>query len=182
MSTDHLSTSSLPNASSMWSRHRGYLRRPPFIDELCFLDGDGQVLDFQLTTSPEVLQCQTSVGTFQLAFQDSSTLVFGLPDHTTCGVRFRVNSTHWHRTDNGGSVRHVRNIGYEILNGSIATNRPAENFSGVEIIVQTSSDCSISLHPLDGRPLFSSNWQFRQAPNINKVTVTFAIRSRSETE
>jgi hypothetical protein len=127
-----------------------YLRRPPFMDELCLLDQDGQVLDFQLTTSAEVLQFQTSMGTFQLAFQDSGTLVFGLPDHTTCGIRFRVNATHWHRSENGGSVRHVRNIGYDVLNAEISTNRPADYFPGVELIVQTQSDASLSIHTWDG--------------------------------
>lgn len=127
-----------------------YLRRPPFMDELCFLDQDGQVLDFQLTTSPEVLQFQTSIGIFQLAFQDSSTLVFGLPDHTICGIRFRVNSSHWHKAENGGSIRHVRNISYEILNAEITTNRPADYVPGVELIVQTQNDPSITIHTWDG--------------------------------
>jgi putative isomerase len=127
-----------------------YLRRPPFMDELCFLDQDRQVLDFQITTSPEVLQFKTSIGIFQLAFQDSSTLVFGLPAHTTCGLKFRVNATHWHKTETGGSIRLVRNIGYEVLNGEIVTNQPADNFPGVEILVHTDEDCSVSLQTWEG--------------------------------
>ena len=127
-----------------------YLRRPPFMDELCLLDSDGQLLDFELTTSPDVLQFHTSLGMFQLAFQESSTLVFGLPDHTRCGLRFRVNSTHWHKTENGGSVRHVRNIGYEVMNAAIDTNRPTDYLAGVELVVRTQSDASISLHTWDG--------------------------------
>jgi glycogen debranching enzyme len=127
-----------------------YLRRPPFMDELYFLDKDRQVLDFQVTTSPEVLQFETPIGIFQLAFQDSSTLVFGLPAHTTCGLKFRVNATHWHETETGGSIRLVRNIGYEVLNGEIVTNQPADNFPGVEILMHTNEDCSVSLQTWDG--------------------------------
>lgn len=127
-----------------------YLRRPPFMDELCLLDQDGQVLDFQLTTSAEVLSFETSIGVFRLAFQDASTLVFGLPEHTTCGIRFRVNATHWHRTNDGGSIRHVRNIGYEILNAEVSTNRPADQFPGVELILHTQNDPSITIHTWDG--------------------------------
>lgn len=127
-----------------------YLRRRPFMDELCLVDQDGQVLDYQLITSPEVLQFQTSLGIFRLAFQDSSTLVFGFPEHTTCGIRFRVNATHWHKTSNGGSVRHVRNISYEILNAEITSNRPADDFPGVELILQTQSNSSITIHTWDG--------------------------------
>jgi len=127
-----------------------YLRRPPFMDDLCFIDADGHALDFELLTSPEVLQVKTSLGMFQLAFQDSGTLVFGLPTHTTCGLRFRVNATHWHKSETGGSIRLVRNIGYEVLNGEIISNQPANDFPGVEILVKSKEDCSISLHTWDG--------------------------------
>lgn len=127
-----------------------YLRRPPFMDDLYLLGEDGQVLDFVLTTSPDVLEFETRIGIFKLAFQDSDTLVFRLPDNTTSGLRFRVNSTHWFRTEPGGEVKHVRNMSYETLNGQVLENKSTANFPGVEILVQTGQDCSIGIHTWDG--------------------------------
>lgn len=127
-----------------------YLRRPPFMDDLCMIDEDGQVLDFTVTTSPQCLELETRLGTFNLVFQDANTIVFGLPDGVTAGLRFRVNSTHWHKTDSGGEVKHVRNMSYEILNGRVRANQSTLNFPGVQIIVEAEQDCSISLHTWDG--------------------------------
>ncbi|MGE5461970.1 MAG: amylo-alpha-1,6-glucosidase [Syntrophothermus sp.] len=127
-----------------------YLRRPPFMDDLCLIGEDGQVLDFSLTTFPELLQLETRLGIFYLAFQDANTLVFGLPAGVTAGLRFRVNSTHWYRTETGGEVKHVRNMSYEILNGEMRTNNSTPGFPGVEILVVAGQDCSISLHTWDG--------------------------------
>jgi putative isomerase len=127
-----------------------YLRRPPFIDDLCLVDEEGQVLDFTVTTSPEMLQLETRLGNFYLVFQDANTLVFGLPDHVTAGLRYRVNSTHWFRTDTGGEVRHVRNMSYEVLNGQIRSNQATLTFPGAQIIVDTAHDSSILLHTWDG--------------------------------
>ena len=146
-----------------------YLRRPPFMDELCLVDQDGQILDFNLTTSPEVLQFETPIGNFYLAFQDSNTLVFGLPDHTTAGLRFRVNSTHWYRTESGGEVKHVRNMSYDVVNGQVIANKSTPNFPGVELVVEAGEDCSISLHTWDGAKMdyilkpFTAVWQEAEA-------------------
>jgi putative isomerase len=127
-----------------------YLRRPPFMDDLCLIGEDGQVLDFRLTTSPEMLQFETQLGSFHLVFQDANTLVFGLPDHVTAGLRFRVNSAHWYQTGTGGEVKHVRNMSYEVINGEVQTNNSTPGFPGVEILVDAGQDCSISLHTWDG--------------------------------
>ncbi len=67
-----------------------YFHRPPFIDDLRFVDVDGDALEFDVTTSPERLQFHTSLGDFQLVFQDPKTLAFGLPPDKICGLRFRV--------------------------------------------------------------------------------------------
>ena len=160
-----------------------YLRRPPFMDELCLIDEEGQILDFNLTTSPEILQFETPIGDFYLAFQDSNTLVFRLPDHARAGLRFRVNSTHWYRTESGGEVKHVRNMSYDIINGQVLANKSTPNFTGVELVVEAGEDCSISLHTWDGAKMdfllkpFSTVWQeaedrwakwFERVPNVDE--------------
>jgi glycogen debranching enzyme len=142
-----------------------YLRRPPFMDELCLIDEEGQILDFNLTTSPEILQFETRLGNFYLAFQDANTLTFGLPENTRAGLRFKVNSTHWYRTESGGEVKHVRNMSYDVVNGQVLANKSTPNFPGVELVVEAGEGCSISLHTWDGAKMdyilkpFSAVWE-----------------------
>lgn len=160
-----------------------YLRRPPFMDELCLIDEEGQVLDFNLTTSAEILQFETRLGNFYLAFQDANTLAFGLPENTRAGLRFRVNSTHWYRTESGGEVKHVRNMSYDVVNGQVLANKSTPNFPGVELVVEAGEGCSISLHTWDGAKMdyilkpFSAVWQsaeerwvkwFDRMPNVDE--------------
>jgi len=125
-----------------------YLHRPPFIDNLCFVDEQGNMLDFKTRTSPEMLTFQNGLGDFHLVFQDLNTLIFGIPDHTTAGIRFRIRPTHWHNTDSGGELRHVRNAIYNTRNGRVFVNqiRTEENDLCVEFIVQAEQDCSITLY------------------------------------
>jgi glycogen debranching enzyme len=123
------------------------LHRPPFIDDLYFIDEHGMVLDFKTVTSPELLRFQSPIGDFCLVFQDLSTLTFGLPNHTTAGIRFHVRPTHWHPTDHGGEIKHVRNVGYSANNGQVITNQTRSDQDGllVELIVKSEQDSSITI-------------------------------------
>ena len=51
-----------------------YTRRPPFLDDITFLNADQQPIPFQVTAQPHVLDFSTALGTIQLAFLDESTL------------------------------------------------------------------------------------------------------------
>jgi hypothetical protein len=77
-----------------WFKREGqlssYRRRLPIVDEWCFTDGEGRPVDFDLTTYPHRLDCQTQIGTFTVAFVDSETLLVTLPPGP-CGVVFRAN-------------------------------------------------------------------------------------------
>jgi hypothetical protein len=124
-----------------------YLHRPPFIDDLCFIDEQGKLLDFKTVTSPEMLHFQSRIGDFCLVFQDLSTLAFGLPDYATAGIRFRIRPTHWHKTDCGGELKYVRNAMYSLNNGKVIANQmraDGDNFI-VEFIVQAEQDSSITI-------------------------------------
>jgi hypothetical protein len=125
-----------------------YLKRPPFIESLQFLDGQGNPLDFNITTSPEMLTFQSKTGDFRLVFQDETTLVFSFPDNQTAGMRFRIRPIHWHTTDSGGSLRHVRDAVYGVVNGAITRNEARMDEQGhfVEFIVQADEDCAVTLH------------------------------------
>jgi len=124
-----------------------YLRRPPFIDDLTFVDETGGQLEFEISTSPELLEFKTLAGNFFLAFQNLHTLAFGLPDLNTTGVRFRINSTHLSKNESGGWLGHVRNIAYSVKNGKVAKNQMDDSDNGltIEFIVQAEQDCSITI-------------------------------------
>jgi hypothetical protein len=125
-----------------------YLRRPPFIDDLQFVDKQGNPLDFKTSSSPDMLTLQTRAGDVCLVFQNESTLTFGLPNHQAMGIRFRVRPHHWHKTDTGGEIRHVRDAVYSVNNGMVISNQALadeQNFI-MEFIVQAEEDSSITLH------------------------------------
>ena len=124
-----------------------YLHRPPFIDDLCFIDAQGKVLDFKTITMPEMLRFQSPAGDFCLVFQDLNTLAFGLPNHTTVGIRFRIRPTHWHPTDQGGELKHVRNAVYHAHNGKVIANQThfEQDALIVEFTVTSEQDCSITI-------------------------------------
>lgn len=161
-----------------------YLHRLPFIDDLFFVDEQGNTLDFKTCTSPEILTFQSRLGGLHLVFQDLNTLVFGIPDRATAGIRFRIRPTHWHATDSGGALRHVRNAIYSARNGKVLVNQALtdENGLSVEFIVQAEQDCSITVYigdeDMPQQPPFSAvrdnaqtrwkNW-FDSVPEVHKT-------------
>lgn len=127
-----------------------YLRRPPFIRGLQFIDGAGRPLDFELTTHPHFLQFITHMGEFGLVFQNERTLSFGLPAGVSAGVRFRVFPQYWSDTLWGGRFISVRNVVYAST-GEVLANQitPVEGGYEVEFIVKAEADCTIiiGIHP-----------------------------------
>lgn len=122
---------------------------------------------------------------FQLVFQDAYTLVFGIPNLNTVGIRFRIHPTHWHPTEMGGELKHVRNAVYSVHNGKVIKNQTHQNEKGcmVEFIIQADQDCSITLQigddpdPLQNTFPFSlvresakKRWDewFNSAPEVNE--------------
>jgi putative isomerase len=160
-----------------------YLHRPPFIDDLCFIDEQGKVLGFKTVTSPEMLRFQNPIGDFCIAFQDLGTLSFGLPDHVAVGLRFRMRPTHWHQTDYGGELKHVRDVAYSMNNGKVIANQMQTVGDGifVEFIVKSEQDSSITIcigdDPSPSQMPFSmvsrnararwENW-FDSVPDVNE--------------
>jgi hypothetical protein len=102
-----------------WLKRQGelaaYRTRPPLIDDLQFTDGDGTLLEFELTTYPHRVDCLTRVGTFALTFVDTESILIGLPA-ARCGVTFRANLDSAQADRRGGVLRVVgdirRNIAY----------------------------------------------------------------------
>jgi len=132
-----------------------YLRRPPFIRDLCLLDEEGEMLEFEVETSPQILYFRTRLGDFGLTFQDSQTLTFGLPPQVTAGLRFHVSPQFWEQTEQGGVFRAVRNMTYASNGGTVRNQiTPEEGGYSVEFIVQASDDCAITLTVGDSNSLY----------------------------
>lgn len=92
-----------------------YRDRPPLIDHWRFTDGEGNPLDFDLTTYPHRLDFATQVGTFSLTFVDAETLLVTLPARK-CGVTFEANLDNACPDRRGGVLRLTgdirRNVAY----------------------------------------------------------------------
>jgi putative isomerase len=124
-----------------------YRFRPPYIQDLCFVDGEGMPLTYHLTTYPHLLLFQTRLGTFSLAFYRNDTLAVGLPPRVPAGLHFRVSTQMWQQDDDGGSLMGVRNLSYrtngQVLNNELGLEREAY---AVEFIVDGGNDVAIHLN------------------------------------
>ncbi len=123
-----------------------YRRRPPFIRDLCLVDEAGQVLEFEVETSPHLLCLRTRLGDFGLTFQNNQSLAFGLPPQAAAGLRFHVSPQFWEQTESGGVFKSVRNLAYA-SNGEPIRNEITPEGGGycVEFVVQAGDDCEITL-------------------------------------
>nr|NIV33383.1 hypothetical protein [Anaerolineae bacterium] len=135
-----------------------YRFRPPYIQDLRFVDGEGMPLTYHLTTYPHLLLFQTRLGTFSLAFQRNDTLAVGLPPGEPAGIHFRVSTQMWQQSDDGGSLVGVRNLSYrtngQVLRNELGLEREAY---AIEFIVDGGDDVAIHLNirsdlQLDGKP------------------------------
>ena len=123
-----------------------YLKRPPYIRDLTFLDADGNPLDFEITSYPHILHFKTKIGEIGLVFQDRRTMSFGLPPSETAGLRFHVSPQFWRETQSGGVFKAIRNLAYD-TNGETTLNQiiPDEGGYTVEFIVKASNDSAITI-------------------------------------
>ncbi len=116
-----------------WFKREGqlaaYRDRPPIVDEWRFTDGDGNPLDFELTTYPHRVDCQTAIGAFTICFVDTETLLVTLPP-VPCGMTFRANLDKSQTDRRGGILRLTgdirRNIAYT-TNACLLKNETTSN-------------------------------------------------------
>jgi putative isomerase len=135
-----------------------YRFRPPYIQDLCFIDEEGMPLTYHLTTYPHALFFQTRLGLFTLAFQKGDTLALGLPPGVPAGIRFRVSTQMWQQSDDGGSLKAIRNLAYR-TNGCVLKNELGLEREAylVEFVVEGGDDVAIHMNirgdlQLDGEP------------------------------
>jgi putative isomerase len=140
-----------------------YRRRPPFISRLQFVDGDGNPVDFDLSSYPHALSFQTGLGEFMLTFQQSDTLAIGIPTGVACGVRFTVMPEIARPDFAGGEFKSVRNCAYS-TNGEVVLNRIADEANGytVTLVVNGEPDTAITLNISPSLELNRQVQPFRQ--------------------
>jgi putative isomerase len=135
-----------------------YRFRPPYIQDLCFIDGEGMPLSCHLTTYPHALLFQTRLGTFTVTFHKGDTLAIGLPAGAPSGIRFRVSTQMWQQSEDGGSLMAVRNLSYrtngQVLKNELGLEREAYV---VEFVTDSGDDVAIQLNirndvQVDGKP------------------------------
>ena len=128
------------------SQIESYLKRAPFIDELCLLDGDGQKLEYEVTSYPHMLELNTRIGMFGFVFQDERTISIGLPENTNAGIRFLATPQYWKISGQGGQFKAVRNLSYQTnAETLINTISPRKRGYAVDFIVKSETDCAITL-------------------------------------
>lgn len=96
-------------------RLSAYRQRPPLVDDLHFMDKDGNRLPFELESYPHCLNFHTGTGTFTMLFKDMETLMLILPP-AACGISFTAHMDQG-QTDRRGGVLRVtgdirRNLAY----------------------------------------------------------------------
>jgi len=123
-----------------------YLLRPPYIQDLCFIDDAGMELAFNLTTYPHAMFFQTRLGTFALTFHKPDTIAIGLPPGVRAGIRLYASTQIWQEEEKGGSLRAVRNLSY-YTNGLVYKNEItlAREAYMLEFILEAHDDTAIHL-------------------------------------
>ena len=155
---DHLYVKLAERLTAIQPGLETYRFRPPYIQDLCFIDEEGMPLTCHLTTYPHALFFQTRLGVFTLAFHKDDTLAIGLPPGVPAGIRFRVSTQMWQQNDDGGSLKAVRNLAYR-ANGHVLKNELGLEREAyvVEFVLEGGDDVAIHLNirgdlQLDGEP------------------------------
>jgi len=159
-----------------------YLRRPPFIHELCFANEDGEIINFEATTYPHIIYLNTKVGDFSICFQDNQTIALGLPPQQAVFLRFHVSPQFWKVTEHGGEFKSIRNLFYD-TNAEITENEIIPERGGYTVLfkVRSGDDSTITINignaytPNNDVPQFSAiyesaetRWKewFDKVPNV----------------
>jgi putative isomerase len=124
-----------------------YLRRPPFIHELCFVNEDGEIINFEATTYPHIIYLNTKVGNFSICFQDNQTIALGLPPQQAVFLRFHVSPQFWKVTEHGGEFKSIRNLFYD-TNAEITENEIIPERGGYTVLfkVRSGDDSTIIIN------------------------------------
>ena len=132
--------------TSIESDIEAYLNRPPLIQDLNFIDVEGNKLIFESNTYPYAMYFATRLGDFGITFFDSQKVAIGLPPNQICGIRFHVSPQFWKINEQGGEIILVRNLAYA-TNSEIELNEivPEKGGFAINLIIHSSNDSTIIL-------------------------------------
>lgn len=118
-----------------------YLLRSPFIENFYFCDEKGKKLAFEANTFPDRLSFKTKLGMFQLIFQNTETILIGLPENKTLGLQFVVNNSFRDLNATGAEVKNIKNFAYK-TNAEINLNemKPVPNGLKIFLLLKTGVD------------------------------------------
>lgn len=123
-----------------------YLSRPPFVQNLYFIDDSGTLLTYHLISYPHALFFQTRLGMFSLAFHNVDTIAIGLPPGVCAGIQFSINTQIWQKAEEGGSLKAARTLVYhtnsQVLKNEVIVERAT---SRLEFIIHPHEDSTIHL-------------------------------------
>ena len=126
--------------------NEAYLNRPPFIQDLCLIDSEGNALECRVNSSPYCLSVHTPNGDFNIVFEDGQTIAFGLPPNIVCGLRFQVFPQYWHSSDQGGKFSSIRNLVYNSTGKVLINNiTPVEGGYEVNFLIESGQDDAITI-------------------------------------
>jgi putative isomerase len=176
-----------------WFKRSGqlaaYRERPPLIETLYFTDDHGSALEFELTSYPHRLDCQTHLGRFTISFHDQETLLISLPKKR-CGINFRANVEQGQVDRRGGVLRTVgqirRNLAYttnaRVLHnqinpqpdGTLAMNLLVEPEAGSALLLNITPRLGYNRHVPDSALSLehaAKRWHdwFAAAPEVNET-------------
>jgi glycogen debranching enzyme len=128
-----------------------YRRRPPIIDQLRFIDGEGRALDFTLCTYPHRVDAVTEIGIFTWLFADVETILILMPA-CACGVEFLANLDIAQTDRRGGVLRLTgdvrRNVAYttnaRIISNLVEPEGPTAQ--RIRLLVDSNSDTELLLN------------------------------------
>jgi hypothetical protein len=88
-----------------------YRQRQPLVDQITWIDANGNPLPFALTTYPHEVIFDTPAGRARMCFADPETLFFALPPGPI-GLRFQVRATRGQIDRRGATFQGMRNAAY----------------------------------------------------------------------
>jgi hypothetical protein len=98
-----------------WERWQGevghYRQRPPILDQLTFLNGDGAPQPFEVDSYPHCVTLCTPLGNFAWTFVEPEAVLIRLPEGDY-GLSFEAHATRGAPDRRGGTLHGKRNIAY----------------------------------------------------------------------
>ena len=122
-----------------------YVKRPPFLQNLQLVDGNGEALDFEAEASPDVIRLRTRLGEFGLVFQDEQTLAFSLPANVEAGLRFDLNTEPFRKIEASGTLKPIRSLACATNGDRLKEAITPEPFGGRLEYRARGADCVIAL-------------------------------------